>query len=160
MTSSGEVLQRSRQLERERVISTREPLNFLALWQGAGFLLIVLLIWVAYTLDLSALFFDGFTRGQGLGWVDACVLTAAVIVVAFITVGNTWLQQKRILRGLITVCSYCRKVKIDEVAWNQMEEFISARSLVDFTHGVCPTCYERIVAELDAEKARAAEKTI
>lgn len=129
----------------------RWPLRHLAFWQGLCFVALILLIWTHYTLNLGRLFYGA--DDAGISWVGACALTVCVVVVAFITMGISYLQGKRILRGFVTVCSYCHKVRIDEQMWNQMEEFVSDRTLVEFTHGICPGCFDKVHAELNAQIA-------
>jgi hypothetical protein len=49
------------------------------------------------------------------------------------------------LHGLLPICSYCKKVRDDRNYWRQVESYISAHSDVEFSHGICPNCYETIV---------------
>lgn len=57
------------------------------------------------------------------------------------------------LEGLLNVCSYCKKIKDDEGDWNQMEVYISNHSEAEFSHGVCPSCYEKyLLPQLKARK--------
>jgi sigma-B regulation protein RsbU (phosphoserine phosphatase) len=53
------------------------------------------------------------------------------------------------LQELIPICSYCKKVRDDSNYWQQVENYISARTGVHFSHGVCPQCYPRVIAELE-----------
>ena len=121
----------------------RRPLEHIAFWQGLGFLVLILAIWTVFVLDLPSLYYGETHSKSSLDFFGASVLSAISIVVAFIVVGNTFVQQKRVLKGFITVCSYCRKVKIDDTMWNQIEEYIGARTLVEFTHGICPACFRQ-----------------
>jgi PAS domain S-box-containing protein len=47
------------------------------------------------------------------------------------------------LSGIVPICSYCKNVRDGQHFWVRVEEFISARSPLEFTHGICPTCYAR-----------------
>jgi phosphoserine phosphatase RsbU/P len=49
------------------------------------------------------------------------------------------------LQGLIPICSYCKSVRDDRNFWQQVESYISSRTPTQFSHGVCPDCYEQIV---------------
>jgi sigma-B regulation protein RsbU (phosphoserine phosphatase) len=49
------------------------------------------------------------------------------------------------LHGLLPICCYCKKIRDDRNYWRQVESYISAHSEVEFSHGICPDCYERIV---------------
>ncbi|HOW97834.1 MAG TPA: hypothetical protein P5567_03970 [Kiritimatiellia bacterium] len=122
------------------------PLAYIAFWQFMAFLLLVSLIWADAVLDLPNLLFR-LPEGR-FNWYRACVLTAAVIVVGFVSIGHAYVQQKRALKGLIKICSYCRRVQVDEQAWRRMEDFIETRTLAEFTHGVCPECYQRALEGL------------
>jgi hypothetical protein len=61
------------------------------------------------------------------------------------------------LEGLIPICSYCKKIRDDTGYWDRVESFLKARTKADFTHGICPECYDRVVAE--AEQMRMATKS-
>ena len=60
------------------------------------------------------------------------------------------MQQRSVLQGFISVCSYCHKVHVEETTWAQMEEYISERTLAEFTHGICPSCYRKCIENLEA----------
>ncbi|MFI5184365.1 MAG: two-component regulator propeller domain-containing protein [Vicinamibacteria bacterium] len=45
-----------------------------------------------------------------------------------------------VLSGLLPICAWCKKVRDDAGYWAQIEMYISARSKVAFTHGICPEC--------------------
>jgi DNA-binding response OmpR family regulator len=53
------------------------------------------------------------------------------------------------LQELIPICSYCKKIRDDGNYWQQVESYLSTRAGVHFSHGVCPECYEKVVAELE-----------
>ena len=55
----------------------------------------------------------------------------------------TALQENvKLLEGLLSICMYCKGVRIAEEAWTSIESYIEARSDASFSHGVCPPCYE------------------
>lgn len=53
------------------------------------------------------------------------------------------------LKGIIPICSYCKKIRDDKGAWDQMESYISAHSEAQFSHGVCPECYKKVMEEME-----------
>jgi len=55
------------------------------------------------------------------------------------------LARVRQLRGLLPICSYCKKVRDDRNYWQQVEQYVSTHSDVQFSHGICPDCYTRVV---------------
>ncbi len=50
------------------------------------------------------------------------------------------LEEVKTLRGLLPVCSFCMKIRDEKGTWQKMEDYISARSQVEFTHGFCAEC--------------------
>lgn len=50
------------------------------------------------------------------------------------------------LHRLLPICSYCKKIRDDKNYWQQVEQYVSSHSEVQFSHGVCPQCYEQILA--------------
>ncbi|HET7215391.1 MAG TPA: response regulator transcription factor [Terriglobia bacterium] len=49
------------------------------------------------------------------------------------------------LQGLLPICCYCKKIRDDQNYWQQVEGYISKHSDAQFSHGVCPECFEKIV---------------
>jgi DNA-binding response OmpR family regulator len=55
------------------------------------------------------------------------------------------LDRVKKLEGILPICGYCKKIRDDGGAWEQLESYISRRSEARFSHGICPDCYTRIV---------------
>ncbi len=53
------------------------------------------------------------------------------------------LAQVKELKGMLPICSYCKKIRDDSNYWHQVESYISEHTDTKFSHGVCPECYER-----------------
>lgn len=47
------------------------------------------------------------------------------------------------LRGLLPICSGCKKIRREDEAWEALEAFIENHSHAHFTHGLCPDCLDR-----------------
>jgi DNA-binding response OmpR family regulator len=63
--------------------------------------------------------------------------------------------QVRQLEELLPICSYCKKIRDDHNYWQQIEGYISDRTGSDFSHSVCPDCYQRVVIpELEQFRAK------
>jgi hypothetical protein len=53
------------------------------------------------------------------------------------------------LSGLLPICSYCKRIRRDDGDyWQQLESYLSDHSEAEFSHGVCPDCYERAKRDL------------
>jgi ligand-binding sensor domain-containing protein len=55
---------------------------------------------------------------------------------------NETVAELKILGGLIPICSNCKKIRDDSGYWNQLEQYLKEHSEAQFTHGICPECYE------------------
>jgi hypothetical protein len=54
------------------------------------------------------------------------------------------LEETRILRGLLPICSSCKKIRDDQGNWVPIEVFISKNSEANFTHGICEECGRKL----------------
>jgi PAS domain S-box-containing protein len=55
------------------------------------------------------------------------------------------LAEVRQLQGMLPICCYCKRIRDEKHDWQQVEAYIEAHAPVEFTHGICPTCYEHQV---------------
>ena len=46
------------------------------------------------------------------------------------------------LSGLLPICSYCKKIRDDQNYWQQVESYVGKHSEAQFSHSICPVCYE------------------
>lgn len=53
------------------------------------------------------------------------------------------LSEVKILRGMLPICSGCKKIRDDDDQWQPLEAYISQRSDTTFTHSFCPDCFAR-----------------
>jgi len=51
----------------------------------------------------------------------------------------------RALQGILPICSYCRRIRDDQSYWSQLESYLTSHADVQFSHGICPECYEKYV---------------
>ncbi len=52
------------------------------------------------------------------------------------------LHEIQVLRGLIIICSYCKKIQNDQGAWQQVEMYIREHTEAEFSHGICADCID------------------
>ena len=64
----------------------------------------------------------------------------------------------KVLRGLLPICSHCKKVRDDAGYWNQLDAYVAERSEAEFSHGICPDCarthYPDSWRRIEARRAR------
>ena len=69
------------------------------------------------------------------------------------------LGEVKTLRGILPICSFCKKIRDDKGYWNQVEVYVKNRSDADFSHSICPDCmkehYPEEHADIEREKSKA-----
>lgn len=61
---------------------------------------------------------------------------------------RTTLDEVRILEGMLPICANCRKVRSDAGYWQRIEEYLTERMPVVFSHALCPACTEELYPEV------------
>lgn len=57
------------------------------------------------------------------------------------------LHQIKTLKKLLPICAYCKKIRDDNDYWQQVDDYITSHSDVQFSHGICPDCFEKLLAK-------------
>lgn len=60
---------------------------------------------------------------------------------------QTALREVRTLREFLPMCAYCKRIRDDENYWQAVDAYIAAHTNTRFSHGICPSCYERLLNE-------------
>jgi phosphoserine phosphatase RsbU/P len=55
------------------------------------------------------------------------------------------LSRVKQLQGLLPICSYCKSIRDDQDYWHRVEHYIGSRSEAQFSHGICPECWKKVV---------------
>jgi hypothetical protein len=67
---------------------------------------------------------------------------------------NAALTRVKRLEGIIPICSYCKKICNEQQSWEQMEKYLTEHSDALFSHGICPECAEKLMANLNNQKTK------
>lgn len=59
------------------------------------------------------------------------------------------LSEIKTLRGLLPICMNCHKIRTEHGAWNKLETYISKHSDAEFSHGICPDCFDKQMKEIE-----------
>lgn len=54
------------------------------------------------------------------------------------------LARRRPARGLVPICASCKRIRNDRDEWEVLEGFLRDHYAIEFTHGLCPECMERL----------------
>jgi len=64
------------------------------------------------------------------------------------------LSEIKTLRGILPICSSCKKIRDDAGSWEQIESYIRDHSEAEFSHGLCPECAKKALEEIKRYKTR------
>lgn len=56
------------------------------------------------------------------------------------------------LKGILSICAFCKKIRDDKGIWQQIEVYIHDHSEADFSHAYCPECLEKNYPEYSDHK--------
>ena len=62
---------------------------------------------------------------------------------------SDYISEIQTLRGILPICSSCKKIRDDKGYWNQIESYIQKHSEAQFSHGICPDCAKKFYPDLD-----------
>lgn len=83
-------------------------------------------------------------------FISIIFVLGAVFVLIGIDVQSRLLAgMQATLQGILPICSRCKKIRTadkqgaNQNVWKGIEDYISEKTPVSFSHGYCPDCYER-----------------
>jgi hypothetical protein len=107
-----------------------------------GFAFVILLLWVDEIFDIPHLLFKG--KATPVNWVECIWETAVVLALSLpiILLSRGFLKRIKYLEGFLAVCSFCKKIRINN-EWIPIEEYMKKHSEVVFSHSFCPECIKK-----------------
>lgn len=61
------------------------------------------------------------------------------------------LDQVKTLQGILPICMYCKKIRNDQQYWQQVDTYLTEHTDVMLSHGICPVCYEKALADFTGQ---------
>lgn len=49
----------------------------------------------------------------------------------------------RVLRGILPICSSCKRIRAEDGTWEAVESYVRDHTNAEFSHGICPDCAAR-----------------
>jgi hypothetical protein len=117
------------------------PLTYLAIWSTPQQSTPLLLLAGVCSLLTLVGFFLSPTGQFGVGLANRGLTLFVIASMTLLSMLRKRTEEDvKILRGLLPICSYCKKIRDDHGYWQQVERYIAVRSQADFSHGLCPEC--------------------
>jgi PAS domain S-box-containing protein len=64
---------------------------------------------------------------------------------------ETALSEINTLRGILPLCSFCKKIRDDKGYWEQVDVYIYKNSDADISHSICPDCMKKHYPDINIE---------
>lgn len=127
-------------------------------------------VMVGTVATLVLLFLGTCVWPPGLGWIERA--TGLTLSASFICLVSGLLLQRmkleeellrayqereeawaevKVLRGLLRMCAWCKRIQDPEKGWVPIETFIAEHSEAGFTHGICSQCAAQETAARQAD---------
>ncbi len=58
------------------------------------------------------------------------------------------LAEIKTLKGIVPICSSCKKIRDDRGYWSRLEEYLSEHSDAEVSHGICPECAGKLYPDI------------
>lgn len=89
---------------------------------------------------------DGAVRGAVVVFTDVTSVAAAEVErQRLVDDLQRTVAEVRVLRGILPICGYCKRIRDEQGDWTRLETFVTERSQASFSHGVCPDCLQRVL---------------
>ena len=62
------------------------------------------------------------------------------------------LEEIKTLRGILPICSNCKKIRDDQGYWQQVEVYVHDHTDAQFSHGICPDCIRKLYPDMVEEQ--------
>lgn len=53
-------------------------------------------------------------------------------------------EEIKVLSGFLPICSSCKSIRDDKGYWTKIEAYLSEHSGAELTHGICPSCADKL----------------
>jgi hypothetical protein len=139
---------------------------FLPVSLGAWFLNLGATVALAFACAISWSAAD-FLSGHTYSSIFYAFWNAAIRLLAFLLIGlfinkikllldrerkisqdlHRSLAEIKVLEAILPICAQCKKIRNQEGHWQQLELYIGEHANTKFSHGYCPECAMKILAE-------------
>jgi len=86
-------------------------------------------------------------RARAINWIDDRL--ARLEIATDITARKQSEEEMKVLKGIVPICSHCKKIRDDTGFWNQVDEYVSKHTGAHFSHSICPTCMKENFPEYE-----------
>lgn len=138
-------------LDMWRVSGVFVPVAAVLLWGG---LVGLAIFWLQIPGNYLLVNLQGhvFTGGPGGPIIGTIILLLFGMLRRYILQYAQAREEIRTLEGIIPICAACKKIRDDEGFWHRVEEYVSHHTTATFSHGLCPDCFAKTMAEFETQQ--------
>jgi hypothetical protein len=116
-----------------------------------GFLIIIATIWADQVFDIPYYFLGAMATP--VNWRESLFESIIIVLIGSSIVYHTsqLFNRMRHLEGMLPVCASCKKIRIANNEWQQIETYIRDKSEAEFSHSICPECAKQLYPEFYSE---------
>lgn len=118
-----------------------------------------------YALIMTVMMVQHFSLLALLPWQFKDLLTNILALGVFAVVAQVvhdfiynLVEENKTLQGFLPICANCKKIRDDAGFWHQVEVYIAARTDVEFSHGICPECREKLYPKVTKQQVHTIEQ--
>ena len=119
------------------VFATISPDDFLSAWRKE---LVLALVLLAVLMSATTAITVAIIRNRSIEVEKLAAVRYGEDLCRQNTELSTALARIKKLEGIIPICAYCKKIRVEEESWDQLEKYITEHSDARFSHGICPDC--------------------
>ena len=102
--------------------------------------------------DWSFIHYSGEERFMNLDFVplmgDQDEIMGVILIGTDITSKKKLEKEKKILEGLLPICSHCKKIRDKGKKWVVLEQYFDDHSSTKFSHSICPDCVKKYYSDI------------
>ncbi|MFH0730282.1 MAG: hypothetical protein V2B19_28565 [Pseudomonadota bacterium] len=65
---------------------------------------------------------------------------------------SDYLSEIKTLRGIVPICSFCKKIRDEKGYWRSIETYIQEHTDAQFSHSICQECAQKHYPNIDIYK--------
>jgi PAS domain S-box-containing protein len=83
-------------------------------------------------------------NGAFVGYIGSCV-DVHERVLAEQAVQHSAQEEIKALRGILSMCSYCKRIRTDDGHWEPVDNYVRVGSMTQLNEIICPSCIGRVM---------------
>lgn len=123
------------------------------LWyEASAIFFIMAIIWIDEILDIPYVLLDG--PPTPINWRESLFESLIIVIIGMVILQHTYHLLTRLshLESILPVCPSCKKIRVDQEFWQDIEKYVHERVKADSLYGICPDCLKKYYPEMDRTK--------